>query len=68
MLLADVVVGRSHQPTKPLHALRQAPSGCHSVHGRAGSCRLNYDEHVVYRDDACLPVRLYVYSYTSSHE
>jgi hypothetical protein len=68
MFLSDVVLGRMYTPSNPEFRRKNLPSGYHSIYGRAGSCGLNYDEYAVFDEEACLPVFLYVYSYTFSAE
>ncbi|KIO16997.1 hypothetical protein M407DRAFT_85388 [Tulasnella calospora MUT 4182] len=60
MLLTTVVVGRGYKLTRDKKSLTCPPDGYHSVLGEAGDT-LNYDEVVVYDDDAIRPSWLVVY-------
>ncbi|RKP24306.1 hypothetical protein SYNPS1DRAFT_17398 [Syncephalis pseudoplumigaleata] len=68
MFLADVVLGRSYKPSTMELERLCPPPGYHSSYGEAGKCGLNYDEYAVFDEVACLPLLLYVYSYTSTTE
>ncbi|KIO20778.1 hypothetical protein M407DRAFT_81169 [Tulasnella calospora MUT 4182] len=60
MLLTTVVVGRGYKLTRDKKSLTCPPEGYHSVLGEVGDT-LNYDEVVVYDDDAIRPSWLVVY-------
>ncbi|KAH7279656.1 hypothetical protein KP509_37G028500 [Ceratopteris richardii] len=63
MLICKVLAGRPYKTTGKDKHRRQAPKGYHSVQGIPGE-DLNYDELVVYDDDAIIPD--YIILYTSS--
>ncbi|KAH8112657.1 hypothetical protein DFH11DRAFT_467559 [Phellopilus nigrolimitatus] len=60
LLLNRVMVGREFQTKESLTHLLQAPSGFHSVSGEPGG-DLNYEETVVYNNDAIRPAYLAIY-------
>jgi len=60
MLLNRVVVGRGYKMTVDDTALTEPPTGYDSVLAEAGA-RLNYDELVVYNNDAIRPSYLVMY-------
>ncbi|KAE9399604.1 ADP-ribosylation [Gymnopus androsaceus JB14] len=60
LLLNRVVVGRPHNRRHNATHMNQPPSGHHSVVGLPG-VDLNYEETVVYRNDAIRPAYLVVY-------
>jgi len=60
MLLNYVVMGRAIKLTRTNQRLTQPPHGFDSVIGEPGG-GLNYDESVVYNNDAILPAFLIVY-------
>lgn len=60
IMLTNVIVGQGHKLTQDSTGLTAPPSGYHSVLGEAGGT-LNYDELVVYNDDAIRPSWLVVY-------
>ena len=62
--MRKVVKGRMHRTEVNMDTLQGAPPpGCHSVYGIATPTGpLNYDELVVYAEEAALPVHLIVYS------
>ncbi|KAG8970930.1 hypothetical protein FRC05_011604 [Tulasnella sp. 425] len=59
-MLTNVIVGQGHKLTQDSQALTAPPAGYHSVLGETGGS-LNYDELVVYNDDAIRPSWLVVY-------
>ncbi|CCL98307.1 uncharacterized protein FIBRA_00301 [Fibroporia radiculosa] len=61
MLLNDVVVGNGKKMFNDDLSLTQPPSGFDSVLGEPGGGSLNYDETVVYRNDAIRPMFLIIY-------
>ncbi|KAG5720521.1 hypothetical protein E4T56_gene2590 [Termitomyces sp. T112] len=61
MFLSYVVVGKGHKLTKDQTNLTSAPAGYDSVLGEVGQ-NLNYDECIVYRDDAIRPAYLVIYA------
>ncbi|KAG8829829.1 hypothetical protein FRC17_005946 [Serendipita sp. 399] len=62
MLLAKVVVGRGYKMTRDATTLTAPPTNYHSVLGEPdASGSLNYDELVVYDNDAIRPAYLIVY-------
>lgn len=60
IMLTNVIVGQGHKLTQDSQALTAPPAGYHSVLGETGGS-LNYDELVVYNDDAIRPSWLVVY-------
>jgi len=60
MLLNKVVVGRGYKVTTNKTSLTEPPAGYDSVLGEVGG-RLNYDELVVYNNDAVRPSYLVMY-------
>ncbi|KAH9932383.1 uncharacterized protein B0H18DRAFT_55450 [Fomitopsis serialis] len=60
MLLTDVVMGKTIKLTTGDPSLTEPPHGYDSVVGEPGG-DLNYDEAIVYRDDAIRPLFLVIY-------
>ncbi|KAH9830117.1 uncharacterized protein C8Q71DRAFT_378717 [Rhodofomes roseus] len=60
MLLNDVVMGKTKKLTTGDMTLMEPPAGYDSVVGEPGA-DLNYDEAIVYRDDAIRPLFLIIY-------
>jgi len=60
MLLTTMIVGKGHKITQDATTMTAPPSGCHSVLGEVGGA-LNYDEVVVYNNDAIRPSWLVIY-------
>ncbi|KIO17880.1 hypothetical protein M407DRAFT_84532 [Tulasnella calospora MUT 4182] len=60
IMLTNVIVGQGHKLTQDSQGLTAPPAGYHSVLGEVGGS-LNYDELVVYNDDAIRPSWLVVY-------
>jgi len=60
ILLTTVIVGRGYKVTQNDTTLTEPPQGYHSVLGETGGT-LNYDEVVVYENDAIRPSWLVVY-------
>ncbi|KAH8112675.1 ADP-ribosylation [Phellopilus nigrolimitatus] len=60
LLLNRVLVGREFRTKENSTHLLQAPSGYHSVTGEPGG-HLNYEETVVYNNDAIRPAYLVIY-------
>jgi len=60
MLLNTVVAGKEYRTTANKSTLLKPPSGYDSVLGEVGG-RLNYDELVVYKNDAIRPSYLVMY-------
>ncbi|KAG9030064.1 hypothetical protein FRB95_004598 [Tulasnella sp. JGI-2019a] len=61
MMLTTVVVGRGHKMLQDSTKLQAPPQGYHSVIGEKGGS-LNYDEVVVYHNDAIRPAWLVIYN------
>ncbi|EIM82248.1 ADP-ribosylation [Stereum hirsutum FP-91666 SS1] len=62
MILARVVLGRQITPTANMYYLQSPPEGYDSVIGRPGiHPDMNYEETVVYNNDAVRPAYLIVY-------
>ncbi|TFY64913.1 hypothetical protein EVG20_g5789 [Dentipellis fragilis] len=61
MLLTKVAVGRGFKSLVDMRTLTAPPKGYNSVLGEVG-VSLNYDELVVYRSNAIIPVYLVIYS------
>ncbi|KAA1474713.1 ADP-ribosylation [Dentipellis sp. KUC8613] len=60
MLLTKVAVGKGYKSRVDMRGITSPPNGYHSVLGEVG-VSLNYDELVVYRDDAIIPAYLVLY-------
>ncbi|KAI0784002.1 hypothetical protein BC629DRAFT_1594120 [Irpex lacteus] len=60
LLVARVVVGRTHRLRRSDKALTTPPYGYHSITGEPGE-DLNYEETVVYKNEAIRPAFLIVY-------
>ncbi|KIO24522.1 hypothetical protein M407DRAFT_76921, partial [Tulasnella calospora MUT 4182] len=60
LVVCNVVLGNSFYITQTNEKLKGPPTGYDSVFGEVGD-DLNYDEQVVYRNDAILPTFLIVY-------
>ncbi|KAG8924079.1 hypothetical protein FRC01_011971 [Tulasnella sp. 417] len=60
MLVARVVLGKAYPLKLTSQYLAGPPRGFHSVLGEVG-IHLNYDEQVVYSDDAARPAYLIIY-------
>ncbi|KAG8954505.1 hypothetical protein FRC04_011833 [Tulasnella sp. 424] len=60
LLVAQVILGKPYPLKVTTSNLIGPPKGYNSVIGEVGS-HLNYDEQVVYKDEAALPVYLVVY-------
>ena len=64
MFIVHVVVGNGHKMNNDNWQLQGPPAGCHSVLGEVGGGgNLNFDECVVYTDDAICPAYFIVYRY-----
>ena len=62
MILNKVVVGQGYQLTKDNMKLTEPPPGFNSILGEPSKTgNLNYDEVVVYREEASIPQYLIVY-------
>ncbi|KIM28480.1 hypothetical protein M408DRAFT_69587 [Serendipita vermifera MAFF 305830] len=64
LLLNSVVVGNTYPTKQNLDSLLEPPDGFDSVYGQPGTqsgSHLNYDETVVYRNDAIRPTYLVLY-------
>ena len=68
MLLCKVALGKSCKTKVNMDTLQgAAPEGCDSVYGEAqpkGKGSLNYDEYVVYKEEAVLPFAIVEYNFT----
>jgi len=62
MLLCNVVVGRGYKLQKSDKTIYAPPNGYHSVLGETG-VDLNYDEVVIYNEDAAIPTHFIIYSF-----
>ena len=63
MFLCKVVMGRAMETTEcELQGLPPLPMGFESLHAKAAPGGLNYDEVVVYSQQAAIPSWLIVYS------
>ncbi|KAK2460258.1 hypothetical protein APHAL10511_007647 [Amanita phalloides] len=60
LLVNRVVVGKSYKTLHNATDMTEPPSGYHSVHGKPGA-DLNYEETVVYNNDAIRPAYLLVF-------
>ncbi|KIO18857.1 hypothetical protein M407DRAFT_61026, partial [Tulasnella calospora MUT 4182] len=60
IMLTNIIVGQAHKLTQDNPALTGPPAGYHSVFGESGNA-FNYEELVVYNDDAIRPSWLVVY-------
>ena len=65
MLLCKVASGTEFRTKNDHKDFTGPPAGYDSVHGEAGHTagRLNYDEVVVYEEEAILPYAIVVYGY-----
>ncbi|CAL1710597.1 unnamed protein product [Somion occarium] len=66
MLLNDVVLGKTKKLTTSDPNLTKPPNGYDSVVGEPGG-DLNYDECIVYRNDAIRPIFLVIYDPQATH-
>ena len=60
LILCDVAPGRKYIETHDQTKLKAPPPGYDSVYGQHGG-RLNYDEIVLYNEDAILPKYVIMY-------
>ncbi|EIM89175.1 ADP-ribosylation [Stereum hirsutum FP-91666 SS1] len=60
MILSKVAVGRAYKSKQNMENATKPPRGYDSVVGEVGKA-LNYDELIVYRSDAIIPVYLVIY-------
>lgn len=60
MFVCKVIVGKGKKLMTDHTTLTCAPDGCDSVLGEVGTA-LNYDEIIVYDEDAVLPAYMVVY-------
>lgn len=64
MLHCEVAVGRTYKTKDNMTDLKGAPpAGYDSVHGQTGAV-LNFDEVVVYKDEAVIPRFVLIYEVT----
>lgn len=62
MFVAKVVCGKVHKASNDMPHLKAAPQGCHSVCGdKQNTTTLNYDEIVVYKEEAAIPRYIIIY-------